>query len=116
MALGVETELWTRETGEVGALLPRADEWDGSDDFFEFAGDGWLLTVAGAEEADPDEVPAELSALEEDVRYRVALSVEPSNPDPEAWVTLRQTMESIGRELGGVGRDPESGHARSFAG
>jgi hypothetical protein len=94
--MGVETELWSRETRDA-------------------AGEGWLLTVAAPEEADPGEVPGELRALADDLRYRIALGVEPSNPDPEAWALLRQTMESIGRELGGVGHDPDSGHPRSFA-
>jgi hypothetical protein len=113
--VGVEADMWTRDTGDIGPLLPRADAWDGADDFFEFSGDGWLLTVTAPEEADPGEVPAELRALAEDLRYRVGFAVEPSNPDPGAWELLRQTMESIGRKLGGVGHDPESGHARSFA-
>jgi hypothetical protein len=113
--LSVETELWTRDTGDLRPLLPRAGEWDGSDDFFEFDGEGWLISVAAPEEADPAEIPGELREVGEGLGYRIHFEIEPSNPDPEAWSMLRQTMESIGRALGGVGLDPDSGHPRSFA-
>jgi hypothetical protein len=113
--LGVEVELWTRDVADLASLLPRADEWERSDDFFELDGDGWLVSVEPPEEVDPTEVPPELGELADDVRYRIGLSVEPSDPGPAAWAFVRQTMESVGRALGGVGVDPESGHPRSWA-
>jgi hypothetical protein len=113
--LGVEFELWTREDGDVAALLPRAAEWDVDDEFFEFEGNGWLLSVSAPESAGAGEVPPELGVLAERVRYRIALSVEPSAPGPEAWAFVSEVMESVGRALGGVGLDPESGRPRSWA-
>lgn len=82
--MSVDFELWTRDTGDLGPLLPRPGEWDVSEYFFEFEGDGWLLSVAAPEEADSTEVPGELRALSEDLRYRIDLGIEPSSPRPEA--------------------------------
>ena len=112
----VDFELWTRETGDLAPLLPRAGEWDASVDFFEFEGDGWLLSVAAPEKAPFSEVPEELRALSRDLHYRIDLGIEPGAPGREAWALARQTMESIGQALGGVGLDPESGRATSFSG
>jgi hypothetical protein len=115
VALSVEVEVWTREDGDLAALLPRAAEWDVGDDFFEFEGDGWLLAVSAPEGIDVGDVPPELDSLAAGLRYRIELSVEPSAPAPAAWEFARDVMESVGRALGGVGLDPESGHPRSWA-
>jgi hypothetical protein len=113
--VSVEVELWTRENGDLAGLLPRAGEWEVDDDFFEFEGDGWLVAVSAPEVVDPGDVPPELDRFAEGLRYRVVLSVEPSAPGPAAWEFVREVMESVGRALGGVGLDPESGHPRSWA-
>jgi hypothetical protein len=112
--VSADTELWTRETGDIAPLLPRADEWDDVGDSFEFEGDGWLLTVFPPE-GDPEEVPPDVAELVEGLRFRVELSVEPSDAPPEAWTLLEDVMASIGRGLGGAGLDPLTGHARSWA-
>jgi hypothetical protein len=108
-------ELWTRDTGDLGALLPRADEWDPAGDLYELGGDGWLVSVFEPEDA-PGEVPAELSALVEGLRYRIVVGVEPSVPDAEAWTLVRQILEALGGALGEASLDPESGHPTSWAG
>ena len=115
--MGVGTELWTRDTGDLAPLLPRADEWEEDEGLFEFADDDerFLLTVAAPEEADPAEADPALTQLEPGVRYRIGIELEPSAPEgAEAWTLLLETMESLGRALGGVGLDPDTGHARHF--
>jgi hypothetical protein len=112
--VSVELELWTRETGDLRGLLPRADEWESDGDLLELDGGSWLVSVFEPEEA-PDEVPAELSALVEGLRYRIEVGVEPSAPDAEAWTLVRQVLEALGGALGGAGLDPESGRPTSWA-
>jgi hypothetical protein len=112
--VSVEVELWTREDGDLAALLPRAGEWEAEDDFFEFEGDGWLVAVSAPEPIQPGDVPPELGGLVEGLRYRVDFSVEPSAPGPQAWAFVGEAMASVGRGLGGVGLDPETGHPRSW--
>jgi hypothetical protein len=112
--VSVDLELWTRETGDLGALLPRAEEWDDSGELLEFDGGSWLVSVFQPEDA-PAEVPAELSGLIEGLRYRIVVGVEPSVPDAEAWTLVRQVLEALGGALGGAGLDPESGRPMSWA-
>ena len=112
--MSVEVELWTREGGDLAALLPRADEWDAESDFFEFEGDGWLVAVSAPEPIQPGEVPPEFDGVE-GLRYRIDFSVEPSAPGPQAWAFVREAMEAVGQALRGVGLDPETGHPRSWA-
>jgi hypothetical protein len=112
--VSVDLELWTRETGDLQALLPRADEWEAVGDLYELGGDGWLVSVFEPEDA-PDEVPAELAALVEGLRYRIVIGVEPSVPGAEAWMLVRVVLETLGAELGGAGLDPESGRPTSWA-
>jgi hypothetical protein len=113
--VSADLDLWTREAADLGPLLPRAEQWQRFDDVFEFAGDGdgWLLVVAVPEEADHDEIPPEFGELATGLRYRIGMNVE-GGPGTEGWTFVRQTLESIGRALGGVGHDPESGHVRSW--
>jgi hypothetical protein len=113
--LSVDVELWTRETGELAPLLPRAQDWESFDGEFQFDGDGWLVSVFVPEPADAGEVPAELAALVEGLAYRVELAVEPSGAPAEAWAFLQQVMTSIGRGLRGAGLDPETGTPTSWA-
>ena len=112
--MGAEVELWTRETGELGALLPRADEWDADEGFYEFDGDAWLVSASDPEPVETSEVPPEVAALADGLRYRVDVSVEPGAPDPEAWALVSELLESVGRALGGAGLDPETGQARTW--
>lgn len=114
--MSVETELWTREGGELASLLPRADEWNTFvEGVFEFEGDGWLLTVSEPEVVAPDEIPSEIAGLLSGLRFRVALGVEPSDPPPDAWELVREVLERLGGALRGAGHDPRSGHALSWA-
>jgi hypothetical protein len=112
--VSADLELWTRDTGDLGALLPRADEWDPAGDLYELDGDGWLVSVFEPEEATV-EVPAELSELVEGLRYHIVIGVEPSVPGAEAWTLVRQVLEALGGALGGAGLDPESGRPTSWA-
>jgi hypothetical protein len=113
-AVGAEVELWTREGGSLAALLPRASEWEGDADHYEFEGEAWLVSVSDPEPVEPGEVPPELAGLVDDLRYRVDVSVEPGAPDPEAWTLVSELLESVGRALGGAAVDPDSGHARTW--
>ena len=113
--MSADIELWTRQAGDISAHLPRRDEWDAFDGDFEFDGGGWLVSVGAPEEA-PGEAPAELSALVPKLRYRVAIGVEPSNPDAAAWQLVHELLRSLGSPLGGAAIDPETGHATSYAG
>jgi hypothetical protein len=112
--MSVDVELWTREDGDLLALLPRSDEWKRFRGGFQFDGDGWLVSVFAPEDAS-DEVPAELSALVQGLRYCIELGVEPNAADPESLVLVREVMEAVGQALGGAGLDPESGQATSWA-
>jgi hypothetical protein len=115
--VSVTVELWTRETGDLRPLLPRSEEWTGDEDLLELAdeGEGWLVTVAAPEEADVAEAPPEIARLDDGLRYRIAIEVEPSAPGPDAWELVRSAMESIGAALGGgASLDPDTGHATRF--
>jgi hypothetical protein len=50
----------------------------------------------------------------EGLRYRIAIGVEPSAPDAEAWTVVRQLLEALGGALGGAGLDPQSGRPTSW--
>jgi hypothetical protein len=118
--MSVDTELWTCEDGDLGGLLLGSPDWDVRvshvhGDVFEFEGDGWLLSVSAPEAVAADEVPAELAALVDGLRFRIDLGVEPSHPPAEAWAFVGEVMEQLGVALRGAGHDPESGHAVSWA-
>ena len=113
--MSVDLELWTRETGDLEQLLPRADQWETLGDSYEFDGGSWLISVLEAEDA-PDEVPQALRGLVDGLRYRIPIGVEPSVPDPEAWSLLREVLASLAAALGGAGLDPESGRPTSWGG
>jgi len=108
------TELWTRDDGDLGGLLPRSSEWGVHGGVFEFDGGGWLLSVSEPERVEADEVPADLAALVAGLRFRVDLEVEPSNPPEEAWAFVREVLGQLGGPLRGAGHDPESGRAISW--
>lgn len=112
--MSVDTELWTREDGDLGGLLPRSPDWDVHGGAFEFDGGGWLLLVSVPEAVEADEVPADVAALAGGLRFRVDLAVEPGNPPAEAWTFVREVLEQLGGTLRGAGHDPESGHAVSW--
>jgi hypothetical protein len=112
--VSVDLELWTRQDGDLRTLVPRADEWDDLGELLELDGGGWLISLYEPEEA-ADEVPPELGALVEGLRYRIALTVEPSAPGPGAWELVREVMTAVGTALGGAGLDPESGRPTSWA-
>jgi len=113
--VSADTELWVRDMGDVAPLLPRAEEWHAVGGGFEFDGGEWLLTVMPPEAADSDEVPPELVALVDGLRFRVELGVEPSGAPPVAWALMEDVMAAIGRGLGGAGLHPMTGHATSWA-
>lgn len=113
--MSIETELWTRDFGDVGGLLPRASEWEEVDGELEFEGDGWLLSVSQPEPVEPGDVPPHVAAAADSLAFRIELGVEPSNPGPEAWAFVREVLERLGGALGGgAGTDPDTGHARSW--
>jgi hypothetical protein len=113
--VSVELELWTREEGDLGELLPRADEWESFDGEFQFDGGGWLLSAFPPEPVDAGDVPPEVAALLDGLAFRVELGVEPSDAPTEAWSLLQEVMTFIGGQLAGAGLDPESG-APTWAG
>lgn len=113
--MSADTELWTCEDGDLGGLLPRPSDWDVHGGVFEFDGGGWLLSVSAPEAVDTDEVPADLGALVDGLRFRVDFGVEPGNPPAEAWAFVREVLEQLGGALRGAGHDPASGRAVSWA-
>jgi hypothetical protein len=92
--VSVDIELWTREERDLG-------------DGVQHEGDGWLINVSAPEE--DDDVPPDLSALADGLRYRIDIGVEGS-PDADAWALVRQIMDAIG----GAAVDPETGHSRLY--
>jgi hypothetical protein len=113
--MSVDTELWTCEDGDLGVLLPRLQEWRTLGGVFEFDGGGWLLTVCAPEAIALEEVPAQVAALVDGLRFRLDIGIEPSDPPPHAWAFVREVVERLGGELRGAGLDPESGRAVSWA-
>jgi hypothetical protein len=112
--MSVDLDLWTRETGDLRDLLPRAGDWEDLGESFEFDGDAWLISVFAPEE-EPGQVPAEPRALVEGLRYRIGMTVEPSVPDAEAWELVKEALAALGAALGGAAVDPESGRPTSWA-
>ena len=112
--MSVDLELWTRETGAVGELRPRPGDWERLDDAYEYEGGAWLISVQEPEEAS-EKPPRELGELLDGLRYRTYIGVEPSVPGDDAWVFVREILETLGAALGGAGLDPKTGRPTSWA-
>lgn len=117
--MSADLELWTQKGGDIAPHLPRAAEWESFGDEFQFGGgdgDGqWLVSVFAPEPVESYQAPPELQELLDGLNFHVDLGVEPSAPGDEAWAFVSEVMESLGRALGGVGLDPQTGDPRSWA-
>ena len=112
--MSVETELWTRTSGDIRPSLPRSAAWESFDDHVELDGGGWLLSVGTPEPVDAADVPQDIARLLDGVAFRVAITVEPISPPEEAWALLDEVMSALGRALGGAALDPRTGRPVSW--
>jgi hypothetical protein len=120
--MSTHTEVWTGELVDVAALLPEPDRWQRHDlhyadlgDFtcWQFDGPDWNVTVCSPEPvdgADLHPVAAEQAKrLLPQLRYRIGINLEPSNPERAGWEFLNRVITAIATGSHGLGFDVFTG-------